>query len=52
MSRPTKKQVSRAIERDADFRTLKMCVKYLDKVCSPRMRKPTLEFLWNRFVKP
>ncbi len=46
----TKKQLEREMDRDPDFRALKMCVKYLDKVCTPRMRRPTLEFLWNRFI--
>lgn len=42
--------VKRAIERDCDFRALKMCVKYLGEVSSERMRRPTLEFLWDKFV--
>jgi hypothetical protein len=40
----------RAIDRDRDFRTLKMCVKYLEKVCTPRMRRPTIEFLVDKFI--
>ena len=48
MKKPPK-QKAWAIDRDPDFSALTMCVKYLDKVCSPRMRKPTLEFLWRRF---
>jgi hypothetical protein len=46
----TAKQIKRSIERDPDYRTLKMCVKYLDRICSKRMVRPTLEYLWDRFV--
>jgi hypothetical protein len=46
----TPKQVRRAIDRDPSFRTLRMCVKYLDKVCAPQMRVPTMRFLWDKFV--
>jgi hypothetical protein len=46
----TKKQISRATERDPDLRALRMCVKYLDTVCSERMRVPTMIYLWDRFV--
>lgn len=46
----TEKQIRRKIDRDPDFRTLKICLKYLDKVCTPRMRKPTIEYLVDRFI--
>lgn len=46
----TQKTVRRAIDRDPDFRALKQCVKYLGKVCTPRMRRPTLVFLWDKFI--
>ena len=46
----TGKQISRAVERDPDFRTLRMCVKYLDTVCSKRMVKPTIQYLIDRFL--
>lgn len=46
----TTKQVLKAIDRDRDFRALKACVKALDKTCSKRMVRPTLEFLWDKFI--
>lgn len=48
----TLKQIVRKIDRDPDYRTLKMCVKYLGKVCTVRMRRPTIEFLWKKFAGP
>lgn len=41
----------RKIDRDPDFRALKQCVKYLFKVCTPRMRRPTLAFLQDKLTK-
>jgi hypothetical protein len=39
-----------AVKRiDPDILALKACCRALDK-CSPRMVKPTLEFLWDRYV--
>jgi hypothetical protein len=35
---------------DPDFRALKMCVKALTKVSTPRMVRPTLEYLIDRFI--
>ena len=46
----TEKLVRKAVERDPSFRTLKICVKYLDTVCAPKMVRPTLEFLWDKFI--
>jgi len=43
-------KISRAIQRDPDLRTLRMCVKYLDTVCSKRMQRPTIEYLVDRFI--
>lgn len=43
-------KISRAVERDPDLRTLRMCVKYLDTVCSKRMQRPTIEYLVDRFI--
>jgi len=48
MSRTTSKKVLRAIDRDHDFRALKMCDKYLFGVCTPRMRRATLDFLISK----
>ena len=46
----TKKQIRRAIDRDPDFRALRMCDKYLFKVCTPRMRRATLNFLESKLL--
>lgn len=35
---------------DPDFRALKMCVKALGKIGTKRMQRPTLEYLWDRFI--
>jgi hypothetical protein len=35
-------------DRDPDFRALRMCDKYLFAVCTPRMRRATLEFLASK----
>jgi hypothetical protein len=43
-------KIRSALDRDPDFRTLKMCVKYLNTVSSRRMIRPTLIYLWDRFV--
>jgi hypothetical protein len=44
----SEKRVRRAIERDPDFRALRICDKYLFRVCTPRMRKATLDFLISK----
>lgn len=43
-------QIKRAIQRDRSLRTLRMCDKYLGRICSANMRKATLEFLWDKYV--
>jgi len=43
------RKVQRAIDRDSAFRTLRICIKYLDTVCPKRMLRPTMEYLIDRF---
>ena len=43
-------QGRRRAERDPDLRALRMCDKYLFRVCTPRMRRATLEFLASKLA--
>jgi hypothetical protein len=40
----------RTIKKEPDFLALRKCVEYLEKVSSSRMRKPTVEFLYDKYV--